>query len=71
MVFYFFKDIRNKKNIILGKFLDFPDFKPFLSQHSRSGNTFDLLKINDIGRGTSYLSFITKNKALPVLVLAI
>ena len=55
-------------------FSDFPknsDFGPFLSQNSRSGNIFDALKLHDIASANLYLSFTTKIKALPVLVLKI
>ena len=55
-------------------FSDFPknsDFGPFLSQNSRSGNILDAFKRNDIASATLYLSFTTKIKALPVLVLKI
>jgi len=55
-------------------FSDFPknsDFGPFLSQNSRSGNILDAFKRNDIASATLYLSFTTKIKALPVLVIKI
>ena len=56
-------------------FSDFPknsDFGPFVTQNSRSGNILDALKLNDILLVLPYdLSFTTKIKALPVLVLKI
>ena len=74
------KHIDNKKITVFEKIVDFPDFSdfpensdfgPFLSQISRSGNIFNVFKLNDIASATSYLSFTTNIKALPVFVLEI
>ena len=71
------KHIENKKTTIFTKFPDFSDFPensdfgPFLSQISRSGNIFNVSKLNDIASATAYLSFTTNIKALPVFVLEI
>ena len=62
------------KNPDFPDFSDFPknsDFGPFLSQNSQSGNIFDAFKLHDIASANLYLSFTTKIKALPVLVLKI
>ena len=40
------------------------DFRPFLSQTSRSENIFDALKPNDIASATLYLSYPTKVRSL-------
>ena len=79
-VFLCLEHIENKKITVLTKVPDFPDFSdfpknsdfgPFLSQNSRSGNILDAFKRNDIASATLYLSFTTKIKALPVLVIKI
>ena len=79
-VFTWSKHIENKKLTVFSKTRDFPafsnfpenfDFGPFLSQNSRSGNIFDAFKLHDIASANLYLSFTTKIKALPVLVLKI
>ena len=79
-IFLYLKDIKNKKNYSFCKIYRFPDFSnfpensdfgPFLCQNFRSGNILDAFKRNDIASATLYLSFTTKIKALPVLVLKI
>ena len=79
-VFLCLKNIEHEKITVFTKVPDFPDFSdfpknsdfgPFLSQNSRSGNILDAFKRNDIASATLYLSFATKIKALPVLVLKI
>ena len=76
-VFLCLEHIEHKKITVFTKvpdFSDFPknsDFGPFLTQNSRSGNILDAFKRNDIASATLYLSFTTKIKALPVLVIKI
>ena len=79
-VFLCLEHIEHKKITVFTKVPDFPDFSdfpknsdfgPFLSRNSRSGNILDAFKRNDIASATLYLSFTTKIKALPVLVIKI
>ena len=74
------KHIENKKTTVFAKVSDVPDisdfpknsdFGQFLSRYSRSGNIFHAFKLNDTASAILYLSFTTKIKALPVLVLKI
>ena len=78
--FLWLKHIDNKKITVFEKIADFPDFSdfpensdfgPFLSQISRSGNIFNVSKLNDIASATSYLSFTTNIEALPIFALEI
>ena len=79
-VFLCLEHIEHKKITVFTKVSDFPDFSdfpknsdfgPLLTQNSRSGNMLDAFKLNDIASATLYLSFTTKIKALPVLVIKI
>ena len=72
MYFHVSNTLRRRKVSDFPDISDFPktsDFGPFLSQHSRSGNIFDAFKLNDIASNILYLSFATKIKAVPVLIL--
>ena len=62
-VFLWLKHIDNKKITVFEKIADFPDFSdfpensdfgPYLSQISRSGNIFNVSKLNDIASATAY-----------------